>query len=542
MGESEEQAASEIQRGSGSILKSAGTVSMFTVLSRVFGLVRDIFSAFIFGSSAVWDSFVLAFTIPNLFRRIFGEGALTSAFLPVAVKARREQGIEKAGDITSALVSLVGLLLVSAACVIALVTGIYLWLSGASCDSHLTSFLLLVLIFYLPFICLSAVLQAALNSVKHFALPAFAPVLLNLVWITVLGTMLWLFPEGSLTAKAFVLGGAVVTAGMLQFAIQVPALRKRGIRLRFSTDFGQKEVKAVFRAMIPVVLALVVMQINVLVDRLLAKFMIEGTGAVSALFYGNRLIQFPLAVFGIAVGVAVFPSLREYAVDRHFTSIWDTVNFGIRILILIIIPSSVGLIVIGQPVIDLVFNWGTFSESPEAAWRVYCVVAAYSTGLLFFCFNILLTRTFHSLDNRVFPARVAALMVLCNIGLNLLFLLCTPLREAGLALSTSITACVNVVILICGLVKQYGFGNVNGVLAVSVRSVLAAGLMGSGVLAAVGFGESSLISWGHSLVGKLLRTGTGVAVGILVYVGVLALLRTPELRLLRTRLKRGKAH
>ena len=522
------------QQQTGGVLKAAGTVSSLTVLSRIFGLVRDVLSAVVFGSSAVWDSFVLAFTVPNLFRRIFGEGALTSAFLPAAVKARKEDGIEKAGSITSAVVTIVGFLLFGVACIIALITGIWLWAKGASVDSHLASFLLLILIFYLPFICLSAVLQAALNSVKHFALPAFTPVLLNLVWITVLGVMLWVFPGSTVLTKVFVLAAAVVAAGILQFGVQIPALWKRGIKLRISRDFGQEEVKGVFRAMIPVVLALVVMQINVLVDRLLAKFMIEGSGAISALFYGNRLIQFPLAVFGIAVGVAVFPSLREFAVDRNYTRIWNTLNFGIRILILIIIPSSVGLIVIGQPVIDLFFNWGAFAESPQAAQRVYFVLAAYSAGLLFFCFNILITRTFHSLDNRVFPAKIAGLMVILNIILNLLFLKFTPLEEAGLALSTSITACVNVVILAAALVKKFGFSNINGILPVSIRSVAAAGIMGTGVILLAGFGEFSFIPWGSGLSGKLLRVTAGVAGGAVLYGGMLVILRTSELKNIRS--------
>ena len=140
------------QQQAGSVLKAAGTVSMLTVVSRIFGLVRDVLSAVVFGSSAVWDSFVLAFTVPNLFRRIFGEGALTSAFLPAAVKARKEQGIEKAGSLTSAVATIVGSVLFVTACVIALITGIWLWASGATVDTHLASFLLLILIFYLPFI------------------------------------------------------------------------------------------------------------------------------------------------------------------------------------------------------------------------------------------------------------------------------------------------------------------------------------------------------------------------------------------------------
>lgn len=519
-----------ISAGSGSVLKAAGTVSMFTVMSRIFGLARDVLSAFVFGSGAVWDSFVLAFTVPNLFRRIFGEGALTSAFLPVAVKTRKQEGMEQAGQVTSALVTLVGLLLLAAAGFIGLSTGLWLWLVGASPGSHLTGFLLLVLIFYLPFICLSALLQAALNSLKHFALPAFAPVLLNIIWIGCLGTMLLLFPHASLEAKAFLLAGAVVTAGMLQFCIQIPALGRRGLKLRFSTDFRLAEVRQVFRAMVPVVLALAVMQVNVLVDRLLAQYMIRGSGAVSALFYGNRLIQFPLAVFGIAVGVAVFPSLREYAVEKNDKRVWDILNFGIRILILIIIPSSIGLIVMGRPVIDLIFNWGAFAESSEAAQRVYFVVAAYSTGLLFFCFNILLTRTFHSLDNRVFPAAAAGIMVFLNVGLNLLFLTCTPLREAGLALSTSITACVNVIVLAAALVRKYGFRNLKGILPAGVRASAGAAVMGAAVLAAAGCGEWELIAWSGSLIGRLMKVVTGVAGGAALYAVMLVLMRTPELK------------
>jgi putative peptidoglycan lipid II flippase len=400
---------------------------------------------------------------------------------------------------------------------------------------------LCILIFYLPFICLAAVLQAALNSVKHFAVPAFTPVLLNLIWIAVLAVIITVFPDMSGVNKAFLLAFGVIGGGILQFIIQVPVLRKHGLKLRIVRRFNLPEVTTVFKSMVPVVLALAVMQINVLVDRLLAKWMIEGEGAISALFYGNRLIQFPLAIFGIAVSVAVFPSLREFAVDRDYSRIWKTLNLGIRMLIFIIIPCSVGLIVIGRPVIDLFFNWGQFAAAPHAASRVYLVVAAYSLGLLFFCFNIVITRVFHSLDNRVFPARVAGLMVFLNIGLNILFLTVTPLKEAGLALSTSITALVNVIILLARLVKGYGYDEIRGIIPAFFKASAAACIMGAGVVLTAGMNTWSLISWGEGLSGKLLRTGSGIGIGIVLYFGCHLLFRTAELRQLKNTFLPSKA-
>jgi putative peptidoglycan lipid II flippase len=533
MTENEQNSSPESQNQSGGVLKAAGTVSGFTILSRILGLFRDIMSAVIFGSGVVWDSFVLAFTIPNLFRRIFGEGALTSAFLPVAVKVRKEEGTERTAEVTSAVVLIIGAVLFVTALVIAATAGIFLLFSEGGVDAHLTTGLLTVLIFYLPFICLAAVLQAALNSVKHFAVPAFTPVLLNMIWIGVLAVILILCPDLDKVNKAFILAFGVIGGGILQFIIQVPVLNRHGLTLRITRKFNQPEVRTVFKSMIPVVLALAVMQINVLVDRLLAKWMIDGDGAISALFYGNRLIQFPLAIFGIAVSVAVFPSLREFAVDRDYDRIWKTLNMGIRVLIFIIVPCSIGLIVIGRPVIDLFFNWGQFAASPQAALRVYLVVAAYSLGLLFFCFNIVITRVFHSLDNRVFPARVAGLMVLLNFCLNILFLKLTPLKEAGLALSTSITAFINVTILLSRLVKGYGYNEIRGIVPAFMKASIAAFIMGAGVVCIAGLDGWSLIGWSEGFTGKLLRVCSGIFIGMILYFGAHMIMRTPEFRELR---------
>jgi len=513
--------------GHARVVASAGTVGGLTLLSRVCGLARDVMTATVFGTGAVWDAFVLAFTVPNLFRRIFGEGALTSAFLPAAVKIRREEGRDAAARLTSGVATVTGVFLLGVALATAAGCGAYLWISGSAVGDALTVYLLVVLIFYLPFICVSAVLQAALNAVGHFAVPAFTPVLLNLVWIAGLVLVMGPFAGWSMHGKIFFLAAAVVAGGVLQCAVQVPVLHRK--RMEVSPDFGWKrrEVRGVFSAMVPVVLALVVMQVNVLVDRLLAAWMIEGHGAISALFYGNRLIQLPLAVFGVALGVAVFPSLRETVVEGEHPRTWKLVNFGMRLLLLVVVPSAAGLVVLGKPVIRLFFDWGAFAGSPDAARRVYFVTAAYSIGLVFFSFNILFTRVFHAFDERRFPARVAGLMVLLNLGLNLLFLTLTPLREAGLALSTSITAFANMLLLLRGLVRRHGFGDFEGVAGAGMRALAAAAVMGAAVLLTAG---NPAFPFPGGLGGRFLRVGAGVAAGVILYALGLALLRAPELK------------
>jgi len=493
-------------------------------------------SAAVFGSGAIWDAFVLAFTIPNLFRRIFGEGALTSALLPVLVEVRTNEGKERASEVASSVATLVGLLLL----VVALITSgsALFYKFNADSTSGLIPLLIAIMIFYLPLICTSAIMAASLNADKHFAVPAFTPVLLNLVWIAV---MLAVIPlQLSLTVKALILAGGIIIGGVLQLGIQIPVLRRRGYRISFRPVLADPQVKQVFANMLPVVIALLVTQINVLVDRVLAQTMITGDGAVSALFYGNRLMQFPLALFGIAVGVAVFPSLREFALGTDRSPVWATVNQGFSLLLFLMLPCAIGLISIGQPLIDLLFNRGEFANSAGAAERTFYVLAAYSAGLLFFSLNILLTKTYHALDERKFPARIAVLMVVVNLILNIVFLKTTPLREAGLALSTTICALLNSMILLVHLVRRHGFDAFNNLLISLIRSMISATVMGFAVVAVTGIGRLQLIAWPQSTFGTALAVGCGVVSGVVVYTGLAYLFRSPEPARLLALLRRKK--
>jgi len=315
-----------------SFIRSAGVISALTLLSRLLGVVRDIACAAVFGAGVVWDAFSFAFRIPNLFRRLFGEGALSAAFLPVFTEHlalnRPQEAWRLAGRVAGALaLVLSGILLLGEAALAAM-----LGLMELSARWRLALMLTAVLLPYMVLICMTALAGAALNSMKRFAMPALAPVVLNACWIAavlVAAPLVSARPEGRIMAVA----AGILLAGVLQLWLQIAALRRLGVRLRLSFSLMHPQVRRVAAAMAPVALGLAAFQINVLLDGVIAislagpaggeSFRLFGAtlpypmevGANSVLYYGNRLMQFPLGVFGIALATAVFPTLSHHGPD-----------------------------------------------------------------------------------------------------------------------------------------------------------------------------------------------------------------------------------
>lgn len=407
-------------------LRSARLIGACTVASRVLGMARDILCAYHFGASRMWDAFVIAFIIPNLFRRLFGEGALTAAFVPVFIERLEKEGKPAATRLLGSLLSSVSLILLG---LVLLGVGVTLLLPHLSDSTKIADIcrFLRVMLPYLFLICTTAILGSALNSLGHFFAPAFAPVILNALWIS---GLLVIAPEIE------VLVWTVLIAGVLQLLLQVPPLLSRGINPVPRFDRNDPGLREIWTLFLPVVFGLALVQINEVADNLIAEFLVEGDGAVSALYYGNRLMQLPLAVIGTALATALFPRMSAQAASGDPRAFADSVGKALRWCLFLAIPASVGLAVLAVPIIHLLFEHGKFGalETERTRW----VLVSFAVGIAAYSANQIFVRAFYARKETRVPVLVSAWMVFANLTLNLI--LVWPLREAGLALSTAATA------------------------------------------------------------------------------------------------------
>jgi len=443
-------------------LRGTLVIGSLTLASRVLGLVRDMLCAATFGTGMVWDAFSFAFRVPNLLRRLFGEGALSAAFVPVFTQylelRDRKDAWRLAGTVGTTLAAvLVACLLVGEALVLLLPR-----VAELSALWRLSLALTAVLLPYMVFICLTALAAAILNSLRHFALPALAPVVLNLCWI---GALVAAAPvlSGSLRGRAFVLAGGILVAGLLQLLLQVGGLRRKGFRLRPALDLRHPGLRRIAVSMAPITLGLAAFQVNVLLDGVIAislsapagteSFTILGAsvrypmqiGANSVLYYSNRLMQFPLGVFGIALATAVFPALSARAARKDWSGFCEELTDGLGVVLFIGIPAGAGMIALARPMIDLLFGHGAFADDPSATARTAAALTAYCTGIWAYCALHVLVRAFYSLQDTVTPVKVAVAAIALNLAINLALL--WPLGEAGLAAATSVSAAVQCCVL-----------------------------------------------------------------------------------------------
>lgn len=414
------------------IVKAAATMGSMTLLSRILGMVRDIVSANAFGTTWQWDAFLYAFMIPNFLRRIVGEGAFSSAFIPVYNEVLHRDGKEAAFRFASTCMSVLMTFLALFIVAMELVLTGLLQIQGLSPTLRLTLDLLRFLFPYLWFVSLWALTMGVLNSHRHFFSSALGPVILNLAWI---GGILYLLPrtQGGINAQLTLLAIVISIEGLIQLAIELPPLYRLGFRVRWIWDTASPALAKVGRLIMPSLLSFAIFQVNVLVDMTLG--LIIGPGANSSLWYGTRLMQLPLGVFAVAAGSALLTSAARQSASANLEETKSLMSFALRGIFLIVLPCAVGLIVLAAPIVQMLFEHGQFDA--ESTRRTAAVLTCYCVGLFAYSGQKIINNGFYAAQDTRTPMRIGAAALAMNMLFNLIFM--GPLKEAGLALATSLS-------------------------------------------------------------------------------------------------------
>ena len=459
------------------LIKSTGVIGLATAFSRILGFARDIVIANFFGTGTAAQAFVVAFRIPNLFRDLVGEGAANAAIVPVmteyeTTKTRGEflhlfRTVFNLFFVVLSVITVLGILF-SPLLVRIMAPGFI----KEPDKLNLTIQLNRVIFPYIFLIGLTAITMGALNTVRHFAVPAFGSSMLNIALII---STLWLGPK----IGTFSLGIGVLLGGALQLGMNMPVLYRKGLSLDYRDGIRHPANKKIALLLMPRVLGSAVYQLNVLVDTVLASLAwIVGAGGVAALYYANRLIQFPLGIFSIALAQAALPKMSREAASKDMEALKDTLSFSLRMVFLIILPASFGLALMGRPIIRILFERGRFDSYSTAITQ--SALFFYSFGLVAYSGIKILVTCFYSMNDTMTPVKTAGIAVFVNVILNLILM--WPLALGGLALSTSISATLNFFMLFLALRRKIGSLDSPRLMDCFLRVFLASAVMGASSL------------------------------------------------------------
>ena len=518
--------------------RAAGVVGAATLVSRVFGYIRDMVLASFFGAGMTADAFIAAFRIPNLLRRLFGEGSLSIAFVPVftetMARGTREDGLRLAASSLKLL--LICLTVVAVVGVVIAPTLIQLVAPGFSHSPEkmaLTVTLTRIMFPYVILIGLVALCMGILNVLGHFAAPAIAPVLLNLAMIGAVFSVSWF--SDSQTVRVMGLAGGVLLGGLLQLALQVPYLVKHGVRFWQSSGLWHPGMKKVGILMLPTIFGAAVYQINILVGTLLASLLPEGS--VSYLYYADRLVQFPLGIFAQAAATAVLPSLSRQAADGDHVGLGETFSHAMSLVLFITIPAMVGLIVLREPIVALLFKHGAFDA--QTTRLTSDALLYYALGLWAFSAVRIVVSTFYAMQDTRTPVKTATISILANILLGMALM--GPMKHCGLALATSLASMVNLVLLVLALRNRLGVIRWRLIFSSCLRTLAASGLMALGVVI-----TCRLLIPPETGLGRIRLLGgisAGVIGGSALFFAAAWMMKIPEcqhvLRLIQRRLNRS---
>ena len=460
------------------LLRSTAVVSSMTMLSRIFGLVRDMVFTRVFGAGAGTDAFLIAFKIPNFLRRLFAEGAFAQAFVPVLSEVKTEQGDEAVADLVrNTLGTLAGILfLMSVFAAIAAPVLVMIFAPGFIGHTekfNLTADMLRITFPYILFMSLTALSAGVLNSYGRFAVPAFTPVLLNVVLIV---AAIWIAPHMEVPITALAWG--VLVAGIVQLGFQVPFIIKMGLLRWPSWGWKNSGVRRILKLMLPGIFGSSVMQVNLLFDTLIASFL--ASGSVTWLYLSDRMVELPLGIFGIALATVILPNLSQKHAAGDPRAFSNMLDWALRWVLIIALPAAVALAVLAGPILSTLFQYGDFKAYDIQMAAISLLV--YSVGLIGFTLVKVLAPGYYSRQDTRTPVKVALIAMVANMLMNVAFVvpmvkLGWSAPHAGLAMATSISAFLNAGLLLRGLKKAGVYSPLQGWLKLFMQAGVSVAVM-----------------------------------------------------------------
>jgi putative peptidoglycan lipid II flippase len=515
------------------ITKAATVIGTGTLLSRILGFFRDMVIANFFGAGMAADAFFVAFRIPNLWRRLVGEGSLTISFIPVYTEYLTQRSEEETRKVTDIAFTIAGVILLILTVLGILFSPILIRIVAPGFVQipekfELTVTLNKIIFPYLFFMGLFALCMGILNSYRHFFAPAIAPIFLN---ISIIVSVFLFYHTFKVPVMTLALG--VLAGGVIQFFFQIPFLWKKGITFRFNFNFRNPAIKRIGLLMVPGLIGSAVYQINVFVDTIFASFL--PSGSVSYLFFADRLMEFPLGIFAIAIGMASLPSLSGLASQGKMEELKETLSFTFRLVSFISVPAMVGLIALKTPIINLLFQRGLFGYS--ATEKTAFALLFYSVGLWAIAGSRTIVPAFYSLQDTWTPLKIA---LIC-LGANVVFIaiLIFPLKHGGLALATSLSSTLNLILLFKKLGPKLGGIDIRKNIQSLLRIFLCSLPMGL-----VAYLICSMGNWTvpGNAIEKIFLLGGGMVAGIGIYLACSYWVKNDEmlflLNIVRRKMKR----
>lgn len=503
------------------IARAAGAMSVATLISRILGYLKDMILARYFGATGLSDTFFVAFRIPNLLRELFAEGSMSSAFIPVLTEYNAKEGFHEAKRLTritfTFLFLFVGLICITGIVltphIVAIIAPGFL---KDPAKFGQTVVLTRIMFPFLLFISLASVTMGALNTKKVFFVPAFAPAMFNLTIIFVIIAFASSFKE-----PIVVVAIGVTLGGLVQLLFQLPFFFKSGYDLKADFYFNHPGLKRMTLLVMPATMGMAVAQINIFVSTILASYLTQGS--ITYLYYSMRLVQFPIGIFGVAMGMAILPLLSEHAAKGDTERIREDLSFGLRLLFFITVPAMSGLIALREPIVNLLFQRGAFD---------YNATKGTAEALLFYSLGIwaivgvrVVTASFYAFHDTKTPVKVAVLAMTANIILSIILM--RFMKHTGLALANSVASIINLAALSFLLRRRLGRMDGKRILISTLKSFIA-----SAVMAISGSIVISSEIWkinGMVAVKALYLSGT-IILCVLIYVVLSLILKSDELR------------